>query len=111
MTSERIDSGRLRQKIEIQRRTEEQTSSGAVVERWESICTVHADAVCTDSKQENESGAIRHEALYRFRIRWRPGITADMRVRWKSRTFEMVGPPADWQSERVGLTLLCRELV
>ena len=47
---------------------------------------------------------------YQFYIRRRSGITGNMRIRWKERTFELLGPPIDWKNEKNGLTLMAREV-
>lgn len=105
-----MDAGRLKNRISIQRREKVQKPSGQIVGEWVDVATVWADVKCTDSKTATEEGVVIHEGLFRFRIRWRPDLRADMRILWAGRTFELTGPPVDWESERVGLTLLAREL-
>lgn len=106
-----MEAGRLKKRIEIQRREDTRAPSGQKNGKWVRVCTLWAEMKCTDSKAVSEDGAIQHEGLYRFYIRHRAGITAEMRVRYQGRTFELVGPPADWDGERRGLTLITRELV
>lgn len=106
-----MEAGRLNKRITIQRREKTRNPSGQTVGEWKDVCTVWAEVNCTDSKAVDANGAIQHEGLYRFYIRWRPGITAEMRVLWNGRTFSLVGPPADWKGEKAGLTLLAKELV
>lgn len=106
-----MNAGKLNKRITIQRREKAQLPSGQVTGDWVPFCTVWAEVKCTDSRAVDSNGVIQHEGLYRFYIRWRPGISAEMRVLWQERTFELVGPPADWKGEKVGLTLLTKELV
>ena len=106
-----VEAGRLNKRITIQRQEKVRKPSGQVVGEWKDVCTVWAEVNCTDSKAVDSNGAIQHEGLYRFYIRWRRGITAEMRVVWDGRIFTLVGPPADWKGEKVGLTLLTKELV
>ena len=106
-----MEAGRLNKRITIQRQEKVRKPSGQVVGEWKSVCTVWAEVNCTDSKAVDSNGAIQHEGLYRFYIRWRRGITAEMRVVWDGRIFPLVGPPADWKGEKAGLTLLAKELV
>ena len=106
-----MEAGRLNKRITIQRQEKVRKPSGQVVGEWKDVCTVWAEVNCTDSKAVDSNGAIQHEGLYRFYIRWRRGITAEMRVVWDGRIFTLVGPPADWKGEKVGLTLLTKELV
>lgn len=106
-----MEAGRLTKRITIQRQTSRRLPSGQVKQDWADVCTVWAEVNCTDSKAVDSDGVIQHEGLYRFYIRWRGGLTAGMRVVWQGRTFNLVGPPADWKGERRGLTLLTKELV
>ena len=106
-----MDAGRLNKRITIQRQTNVRLASGPRKGVWQDVCTVWAEVNCTDSKVLDSDGVIQHEGLYRFYIRWRAGITAEMRVVWQGRTFTLVGPPVDWKGENVGLTLLAKELV
>lgn len=106
-----MNAGKLRERITIQQRAKKQNPSGQVVGEWVDVCTVWAQVKCTNSKTVDSSGVVQHEGIYRFYIRWRPGITAEMRVLWQGRAFELTGPPADWDSEKSGLTLLAKERV
>lgn len=106
-----MNAGRLNKRITLQRRETVRKPSGQRVGEWVDVATIWAEVNCTDSKTVSDDGVILHEGLYRFYIRWRAGITPDMRVKWGSRHFELVGPPADWKGEKVGLTLLARELI
>ena len=106
-----MNAGKLTERITIQKREETRLPSGQIVGEWSNVCTVWAEVNCTDSKAVDESGVIHHEGLFRFYIRYRTDLTAEMRVLWKNRTFTLVGPPADWKTEREGLTLITKELV
>ena len=106
-----MDAGKLRHRITIQTLKEKKAKSGQVKGEWEDLCTVWAQAKCTNSRTADSEGVIQHECLYRFHIRWRPSLTAEMRVVWNGRIFELIGPPVDWAEEKSGLTLLARERV
>lgn len=106
-----MNAGRLNKRITIQRRTPSRAPSGQPVDKWTDHKTLWAEVVCTDSRTATADGVVQHEGLYRFYIRWTSGITAEMRILWDGRIFELTGPPADWKSNRIGLTLLARELV
>lgn len=106
-----MNAGKLRERITIQQREKKKKPSGQVVGDWVDLCTVWAQVKCTNSKTVDSSGVVQHETVYRFYIRWRSEITAEMRVVWNGRIFELTGPPADWKSEKIGLTLLTKEQV
>ena len=106
-----MDAGRLKHRITIQRRKTGQRPSGQLQKAdWEDVCTVWAEAKCKASGAANGEGVTTGEMVYRFYIRWRSDIDRDMRILWKGRTFELTGPPVDWEHEKVGLTLLAREV-
>ena len=106
-----MEAGRLNQRITIQAQADMQSASGQPVGEWKDVCTIWAQVECTDSRTVDGDGYTQHEGLYRFYIRWRKGITANMRVKWDDRIFTLVGPPADWKTERTGLTLIAKELI
>lgn len=106
-----MKAGKLRHRITIQRQLRQPLPSGQQSGDWVDVATVWADAKCTRSTIADADGVMQDEMVYKFYIRWRPDIRAAMRVLWQGRTFELTGPPADWEEERSGLTLLTRELV
>ena len=112
-----MEAGRLNHRITIQKNVKTRNSAGQPVETWEDFCQVWAEVQCTKVTAVDAEGAIQHEGLYKFYIRHRRGITAEMRILWDDgyaespRIFTLVGPPADWKGERIGLTLTAKELV
>ena len=113
-----IDAGRLTERITIQkpdRTTQPSGQLNTADEHWLDVATVWAEVKCIRVSTEEDAGIIQHGSEYRFYIRWRNDIRAEMRIVWNDggrvRVFELTGPPADWKGRRVGLTLVGRELV
>lgn len=106
-----MKAGKLNQRITIQREEKITTASNQQVGEWVDVCEIWAQVKCTDSGIIDSNGFVQHEATYKFYIRRREDITAQMRVKWKGRIFNLVGPPIDWNNERTGLTLIAKELV
>lgn len=106
-----MKAGKLNQRIVIQREEKKTTASNQQVGEWVDVCEIWAQVKCTDSGVIDGNGFVQHEATYKFYIRRREDITAQMRVKWKGRIFNLVGPPIDWKEERTGLTLITKELV
>lgn len=71
---------------------------------------IWAEVKCTRTQTAENGGAAAYVTAYQFYIRRREGITGDMRIAWKGRTFELLGPPIDWKNEKTGLTLTAREV-
>lgn len=71
---------------------------------------IWAEVKCTKTQEAENGGAMAYVTAYAFYIRKREGITGNMRICWKGRTFELLGPPIDWKNEKTGLTLMAREV-
>lgn len=106
-----MKAGKLRERITIQKQVKKTAASNQQIGEWEDVCKIWAEVKCTDSGIIDGDGFVQHEATYKFYIRRRDGITAQMRVKWQDRIFQLVGPPVDWTNERTGLTLITKELV
>lgn len=106
-----MEAGKLNKRITIQKMVPKSSASGQQGGEWEDVYTVWAQVKCTSPRTINDEGVVQHEATYKFFIRKRKGITAQMRVKWDGRIFNLVGPPVDWADERTGLTLITKELV
>ena len=106
-----MKAGKLRERITIQREVKKTTAANQQIGEWVDVCEIWAEVRCSDSGQIDGEGFVQHEATYKFYIRRRDDITAQMRVKWKNRTFNLVGPPIDWANERTGMTLITKELI
>lgn len=106
-----MKAGALRERITLQREVKKTTSTNQQIGEWEDVCEIWAEAKCTSSKVIDGDGFVVHAATWKFYIRRRDDITAQMRVKWKGRIFVLEGPPVDWTNERNGLTLITKELV
>ena len=104
-------AGQLRERITIQREIKQTTASNQKIGDWEDVCEIWAEAKCTSASVLDGDGFVIHAAVWKFYIRRRDDITAQMRVKWKNRIFVLQGPPVDWANERNGLTLITKELV
>lgn len=106
-----MKAGKLNQRITIQQEIKKAAASNQQIGEWVDVCTIWAQVKCTSSTVIDGNGFVVHAATYKFYIRRRKGITAQMRVKWDGRIFLLEGPPIDWTEERTGLTLIAKELV
>lgn len=106
-----MEAGKLNKRIVIQRQIKKPTASNQQVGEWVDVCTVWAQVKSSSPGSINYEGAVQHEATHKFYIRKRKGITAQMRILWDGRTFNLIGPPVDWNDGRTGLTLVTKELI
>jgi SPP1 family predicted phage head-tail adaptor len=82
----------LRHRITLQRKTITRDAEGNVRETWTDVATVWATFEPMNSRQREflEASAINAESYVRFRIRYRPDVTPDMRVVYDGRQFDIV---------------------
>lgn len=106
-----MEAGKLNSRITIQKEIRRATASNQQVGEWVDMCTIWAQVRCTSSTAIDDNGIVQHASTYKFYIRRREGITAQMRVKWKGRIFLLQGPPIDWNNDPTGLTLITKELV
>lgn len=104
-------AGQLRERITIQREVKQRTASNQKIGEWEDVCEIWAEKKCVSATVIDGDGFVVHAGIYKFYIRRRDDITAQMRVKWDGRIFELQGPPVDWPNERNGLTLITKEHV
>lgn len=104
-------AGELRERITIQKEVKEKTETNQNIGSWVDVCTIWAQAVCTESGLRDGDGFNAHTAVWKFYIRRRDDIRAGMRIKWNGRFFLLQGPPVDWKQERNGLTLITTEAV
>lgn len=78
-----MQAGKLRHRVTIQERqsgSPQQSSSGAPDEAWTTRVTAYAAIEPLRGREFLEAQAVQSQVAVRIRIRYRPGITAGMRV-------------------------------
>jgi SPP1 family predicted phage head-tail adaptor len=101
-----VRAGRFRFRIAIDRR-EEVTTNGDRTWQWVPVYEdVPADFVSGPGREFLAAEAIRAETAGRFVMRYLPGITADMRVRWDGLAWNIKAPPIVDRTARREMTLL-----
>lgn len=102
-----LNAGDLDQRITLQQRDSGTDVLGQVVRTWANVATVWAQAQPVRGREFfTESGAAAR-ADVRFRIRYRPDVTADWRVQWRGQPYALVAAPIDVNGKKVMLELMC----
>jgi SPP1 family predicted phage head-tail adaptor len=89
-----LSAGKLNRRITLQRRTKAQDSTGQEVDEWTDVVRVWA-WVKTQSGMSatRQSSVVDGVAMslnsYSFRVRYRPGVTDDMRVAYQGVFFDI----------------------
>jgi SPP1 family predicted phage head-tail adaptor len=97
-----MDAGRLRHRITIQER------DGA---EWVDFAQAWAEKEDRTGQENFENGEqlLQERVVIRFRIRYRAGVTHEMRVLWDSRAFD-IQRVEDPDNQRREMRLLCLDV-
>jgi SPP1 family predicted phage head-tail adaptor len=105
-----MNSGDLRHKIILQKLDQQADSYGERRETWSDFMTVWASIKPVSGREFFAAEAVNSEVSHKILIRYRPGVTASMRVKYKDRYFA-VSAVLDFEERHEVLQLMCRELV
>jgi SPP1 family predicted phage head-tail adaptor len=96
-----LAAGRLRHRITIQRPINTQDSSGNTVLDWEDVATdVPAEIVLPSVRERVAAQQMQSEASGRITIRYRPGMSATMRLIGLSGPYDgMIFNPEGWSPD------------
>lgn len=101
-------SGMLRHRVTLQQFRQGQDAYGGPVETWEDVAIVWASLEAMSGREFFASQQAQSEVTQRIRIRYRAGVTADMRVTHNGKVFNIVAPLPDNRGRE--LVLMCREV-
>lgn len=108
-------AGRLRNRIAVQSKTATQNAAGEPVYTWATLYNAWASIEPTSGRESVSGTAPVQEVTHRVEMRYRDGVTPEMRISWTDRTettriydIESVIEPFQ-RGER--LQLLVKELV
>jgi SPP1 family predicted phage head-tail adaptor len=114
--AEMILAGTLRHRVTIQAPQDARTNSGATKTVFvDYLGPIWASVEPLTARELWAAAQVQSEATVRIRIRYRPGITAKMRVKWQRIPgspnvydwYEIEGPPIDIEGRHHELHLMC----
>ena len=104
-------AGTLRHRVTLQRKTQTQNPlTGAMVTTWVPVATVWAAVEPLSAREFLSAQAVQSDVSVRITVRYRPGITAAMRLLHDGKVYNITGVLADKTSGREYLTLPCAQL-
>ena len=108
-----LEAGKLRHRLTILESSEEQDSDTGDMElTWTTLDTVWGSFEPFSTKEFIASATTQNQISVRAVIRYRSDITAGMRIQFRSKTYEIVGPPlSDKYSGLEYLTLMLAEVI
>ncbi len=104
-----LRAGRLRHVIVIQQRDAGLDSVGQQVRTWSTFATVRADFKFGGNAEAYQSDQRSSEQRGTFTIRFREGVTPQMRVLWRGQTWEIEGVGEPVFLEELELQAVIRE--
>lgn len=105
-----MNIGELDKRIKIEQATETRSGTGAVIKSWATFLTAWAGIDPPKGREFFAAGQIQAEVTVRVRIRYRAGVTPQMRVLFGTRVFD-INSVIDPDEAHVELILMCTEVL
>ena len=106
-----LKSGTLRHRCALQRKQQTQNpQTGALLTAWVTEAIVWAAVEPLSAREFIAAHAVQSDVSVRITVRYRPDITAAMRLLHDGKVYNITGVLADKDSGREYITLPCSEL-
>ena len=108
-----MEAGKLGHRVTIQRSTVTQNEYGEPVPTWGTFATVWAAIEPLIGREQFAVQQLQSAVSVRVRIRYRPGVTPLMRVRWADRDVVRlmdIESIQEVRTERRELILMCKDV-
>lgn len=105
-----MESGKLRHRVIIEKRTTPETQGdlGEPTTTWVTHLAVYAQINPLQGREFYDAQRINPELTHNILIRYREGITPDMRISFGTRTFEIISI-VNVEERNRELRLVCKE--
>lgn len=100
-----MDPGKLNHRITFQIQNLDSEE-----EEWNDIVTTWASINPISGREYYQAETINSDLTHKVRLRYRKGITPDMRILYKDRIFNIVSVINEYEKNAI-LQLMCRELI
>jgi SPP1 family predicted phage head-tail adaptor len=105
-----MQAGKLRHRVDLQKKvTGRNPETGGISEEWQPVTTVWASIEPLSAREFIAAGATQASVTTRITIRYREGVTAQMRAVSRGKIYNIEGVLPDDKSGREYLTLPCSE--
>lgn len=105
----RLKIGALRHRIILQQRTQVSSATGAKTETWNDVAPLRAEIKPHAARELSAADNRYQETSHQITIRYRAGVSAQMRVLFGSRVFQIETVINSMERNR-WLHLLCQEI-
>lgn len=103
-------AGDLRHRVQIQIKTVARATDGSEIETWITLATVWAAKAHQASREFFAAQKVNAEVTDLFTIRYRAGVTSEMRLVFGGVIYDIIGAPDPDGGQRE-LRLLCKAVV
>ena len=103
-------AGCMRNRVSIQSRTESRDAHGGIAETWATTALAYADIQPIRGREFFSAEAVNSDVTHKVTIRYREGITPQMRVLFGSRALNITSV-INVNERSDCLELMCREVV
>lgn len=104
-------TNQFKHRITFQQFVNNTNENGFPLEEWQDVKSVWAMIKTLQGREFFQAASVQAEIISRFVIRYTVGITNEMRIIYKGRTFEIIAPPINDDEMNKTLTIVCKELV
>jgi SPP1 family predicted phage head-tail adaptor len=104
-----MNIARLNRRITLQRRESVKDDEGIVTEGWADVAAVWAAVEPLRGREYFTAAAVNQENTVRFRMRYRPGVTSEMRVLYDGRIYD-INSVIDVNESHQEIQLMCEEV-
>jgi SPP1 family predicted phage head-tail adaptor len=105
-----IGAGERNKQIAIQEKAISTDSIGNQTETWHTIATVWAAIQPLSGREYWAARQVNAETTTKVTILYRRGVTAEHRILYGSRVFELTAPPINTSEANAELVLLAKEV-
>jgi len=84
-----MKSGKLRHFISIETATTVDSSTGAPEDTWVAFATARAQIIPVNGREYFSASQERASVTHKIKMRYLPGITEEMRIKFDDRIFEI----------------------
>lgn len=102
-----MTAGELNKSITFQRKTITHDTYNAPIETWSDAFTVWAAVAEIGSRELYQAQKLYSETSAVFKVRYTERITGSMRIRYRGRTYEILGEPTP-DSRRIELSIAAK---
>lgn len=105
-----MDIGRTNKRIAFYGSVEQENELGQIEQIQKELFRTWASVEPLRGREYQEAQKIRPELTYKITIRYRPGITPDMHLKYKERLFEIVSV-INMKEQNEIIELMCTEKI